>query len=197
MNLTRTICGLAALAATAAPASAQFALMPTPRGPNRILYPAPPWITNGLRAGVPAAHAAAVSATPLGRLPEVNEVRPAWTGPKGPDASAPVLPLEAPPVVQLTGPVAPAALPAIPPAPAVRVATVPVATPTAAPMPVTPAAATAPRPHAMPERSVVPPRSTARPVSAATGVRPDVWKPTATIPATLPGTTVPAASRKQ
>ncbi len=178
MTLTRALCGLAALAGTAAPAAAQLAVMPAPRGPNRVLYTAPPWITNGLRPGaVPAAAAPA----PVGRVPEVNEVRPNWTGPTIQAVAAPGA-VVAPPVVK--GP----ELPAIPPAPAVRPAA---GEPGAIVVPATAPIVTA---------TYMPPvaaRPAARPTPPATAAQPDVWKragsPVGTsIPATLPGTTVPA-----
>ena len=55
MTFARKLCGLVALVGSAAPAGAQYAPpRPAPQGPTRLVFVAPPWITNAPRTGIPA-----------------------------------------------------------------------------------------------------------------------------------------------
>lgn len=99
MTLARKLCGLVALVGSAVPATAQYAPpRPAPQGPTRLVFVAPPWITNGPRTGLPAGAGLAT--------PHVNEVPPAPMTPQ----LAPLPPAPTP------GTVVPA-VPTIPPAP--------------------------------------------------------------------------------
>ena len=205
MTLARTLFGLATLAGSAAPAAAQLSVMPAPRDPTRIIYPAPPWVINGLRPGV----ASTVYAAPPAAVPaDVNAVRPNWTGPQPPTGAAPAVapaPESAPAPRPAPVSVAPAvviptlpAAPSTPPVPSASPAVVPLV-PTAAPVaPVTPVGGTAPRLNpGIVDRPATPGRPLYRPSSTpATTPRPDVWGPGTPIPATLPRPTAPAAPRR-
>lgn len=119
MTLARKLCGLIALAGSAAPAAAQYTPpRPAPQGPTRLVFVAPPWITNGPRTGLPANPGVVTQ-------PQVNEFQPAPTAPR---------PMPLPPA---PGTVLPA-VPSIPPAPPTGVtpagATAPRTGPRAAPV---------------------------------------------------------------
>ncbi|HEX4612440.1 MAG TPA: hypothetical protein VH092_29875 [Urbifossiella sp.] len=179
MSLTRTLCGLAALAATSAPAAAQLKVMPAPTSPNRIIYPPPPWITNAPKAGTAAAPAPApLPLVPVDRLPEVNEVRPATASPPPalvPDP-VPVRPSATQPLPLI--PVLPTAAPATPPA-------------AAGARPALTAAASPRQPSPATVAPTAPGRSAPGAVQPAS--RPDVWAPAAS--PVVPGTTLPPVPR--
>lgn len=180
MSVARTLCGLAALAGTAANAAAQFQVLVTPTAPNKMIHPAPPWILHPGRPGVVPAGAPAAA-------PQMTEVRPNWTGPQAgaPAAAAPEpAPQPAPvrPLPTLATP--PATTPDLPAVPATPL-TLPAMPPAAAPTPLT-----IPTAPAGVSRGEYRPAGTTR-----TPTSPNVWAPQTGIPATLPGTVVPAAAR--
>ncbi len=165
MPLARTFLGLVTLAGAATPAFAQLpAVWPAPKGPNRIVYPVPPWILSGARTGpLPAVPGAPPQVAP----PEVSEIR----------FAAPGTILTVIPDVPAAPPVAPAPRPTSPVVPAAGVAPAVPATARPAPPAMSAAGAT----------TVTPP--TVRPAAPPTVTRPDVWGPQS--PRTLPGTVVP------
>ena len=68
MTLARKLCGLVALIGSAAPAVAQYTPpRPAPQGPTRLVFVAPPWITNAPRTGIPG---------PALPQPTIGEVSP-------------------------------------------------------------------------------------------------------------------------
>lgn len=84
MPLARTLLGLVTLAGATAPVVAQPpAVWPAPKGPNRIVYPAPPWITSGPRTGVPSG-----APVPM-QAPNVSEVRFVAPGAAAPELVTP------------------------------------------------------------------------------------------------------------
>lgn len=117
MPLARTLLGLVTLAGTAAPVVAQPpAVWPAPKGPNRIVYPVPPWITNAPRTGIP-------SGAPV-QAPGVSEVRFVAPGTAAP-APEPVTPAAAaapfaPPAVVPSAPAPRVVVDRTPPTPATR-----------------------------------------------------------------------------
>lgn len=117
MTLARKLFGLVAVVVSAAPAAAQYTHpRPAPQGPTRLVFPAPPWITNGPRAGMPGGPGVV---TQPGQAPVVNEAAPA--------------PMASPPMLLPQTPAPGIVLPAVP------------ATPPVPPAGVAPAGATAPR----------------------------------------------------
>lgn len=97
MPLARTLLGLVTLAGAAAPVVAQPpAVWPAPKGPNRIVYPVPPWITNAPRTGIPPG---APMPTHAPNVSEVRFVAPGTTAPESVTPAAATTPVAPPAVV--------------------------------------------------------------------------------------------------
>lgn len=95
MPLARTLLGLVTLAGAAAPVVAQPpAVWPAPKGPNRIVYPVPPWVTNAPRTGIPSG-----APVPAPGVSEVRFVAPGTTAPEVVTPAAAAAPVAPPTVV--------------------------------------------------------------------------------------------------
>jgi len=87
MTLARKLCGLVTLLASTAPAVAQYTPpRPAPQGPTRLVFVAPPWITNGPRTGVPAGALPPAGVLPPAPLPMPSVVPAVPTIPPVPPA---------------------------------------------------------------------------------------------------------------